>query len=74
MTVLALVGLQASDGLVVALVVKHAGNVVKAFATSAAIVLTCVVAALLNDFTATALFAGGAMLVVAASAAWMLST
>ena len=62
-----LIFLQASDGLIVALVMKYADNIVKAFATSSAIVLTCLVAAMLGDFLITLQFIVGAALVALAS-------
>ena len=60
------VALQACDGLVVAMVMKFADNIVKGFATSIAIVLTCLVGAYVSDFTLTLQFLLGAAAVVAA--------
>jgi UDP-galactose transporter len=51
-------------GLIVALVVKHADNILKGFATSSAIVLSCIVSMLLFDFQLTLLFTVGAGLVI----------
>lgn len=51
-------------GLIVALVVKHADNILKGFATSAAIVLSCIVSILIFDFHLTFLFTLGAGLVI----------
>lgn len=51
-------------GLIVALVVKHADNILKGFATSSAIVLSCIVSMLLFDFQLTILFTLGAALVI----------
>jgi UDP-sugar transporter A1/2/3 len=54
-----------SDGTEVkALVVKHADNILKGFATSSAIVLSCIVSMLLFDFQLTLLFTVGAGLVI----------
>ncbi|CAM2702032.1 unnamed protein product [Rotaria socialis] len=51
-------------GLIVALVVKHADNILKGFATSAAIVLSCIVSMMLFDFELTILFTLGSGLVI----------
>jgi UDP-sugar transporter A1/2/3 len=51
-------------GLIVALVVKHADNILKGFATSSAIVLSCIVSMLLFDFQLTLLFTLGSSLVI----------
>lgn len=51
-------------GLIVALVVKHADNILKGFATSSAIVLSCIVSMILFDFELTILFTMGASLVI----------
>ncbi|CAF1053243.1 unnamed protein product [Rotaria magnacalcarata] len=51
-------------GLIVALVVKHADNILKGFATSAAIVLSCIVSMMLFDFELTILFTLGSVLVI----------
>lgn len=55
---------QSAGGLIVALVVKHADNILKGFATSSAIVLSCIVSMLLFDFQLTILFALGSSLVI----------
>ena len=60
----AVVLLQAGGGLLVAMVVKYADNILKGFATSLAIVLTCVISVFLFDFSLTARFAAGAALVL----------
>ena len=60
----AVVTLQVLGGLVVALVVKYADNILKGFATSLAIVLTCVISVFLFNFSLTARFAVGAALVL----------
>jgi len=59
---------QAAGGIIVALVVKYADNVLKVFATSFSIVLSCIVSAIFFDFHATFSFTIGASLVVMASA------
>ncbi|CAF0860672.1 unnamed protein product [Rotaria sordida] len=51
-------------GLIVALVVKHADNILKGFATSSAIILSCIVSIILFDFQLTLLFTLGAALVI----------
>ncbi|CAM9664000.1 unnamed protein product, partial [Phaeothamnion confervicola] len=63
-SVWASVALNSLGGLVVAMVVKYADNVVKGFATSISIVMTCVVSFFLFDFAITPLFVGGAVLVL----------
>ncbi|CAF0965248.1 unnamed protein product [Rotaria sordida] len=55
---------QSVGGLIVALVVKHADNILKSFATSAAILLSCIVSIVLFDFQLTLLFTLGAALVI----------
>lgn len=59
-----LVVLQACGGLLVALVVKHADNILKGFATSIAIVITCVASMIFFEFVLTLMFVGGASLVI----------
>lgn len=59
-----LVLLQACGGLIVAVVVKYADNILKGFATSLAIVLSCVVSIYLFAFVLTAQFAFGTVLVI----------
>lgn len=56
--------LQAIGGLVVAVVVKYADNILKGFSTSLAIVLSCVFSVYLFDFHLTAKFVMGAGLVM----------
>jgi solute carrier family 35 (UDP-sugar transporter), member A1/2/3 len=58
------IGVQSAGGLIVALVVKHADNILKGFATSSAIVLSCIVSMLFFDFQLTFLFALGSSLVI----------
>lgn len=60
-----LVVLQAGGGLMVAMVVKYADNILKGFATSLAIVISCVVSVYLFDFIVTFQFITGASLVIA---------
>lgn len=60
-----LVVLQAGGGLIVAVVVKYADNILKGFATSLAIVISCVASIYLFKFNLTLQFAGGAGLVIA---------
>jgi UDP-sugar transporter A1/2/3 len=61
------VTVQAVGGLVVAVVVKYADNVLKVFATSFSIVVSCVVSAVLFDFRPNLRFLVGAGLVVVAT-------
>jgi UDP-galactose transporter len=57
---------QAFGGLLVAVVVKYADNILKGFATSLAIILSCIVSVFLFAFHITLKFAGGAGLVILA--------
>lgn len=59
-----LVLLQAGGGLIVAVVVKYADNILKGFATSLAIVLSCIVSIYLFNFELTTQFAFGTILVI----------
>lgn len=59
-----LIVLQAGGGLIVALVVKHADNILKGFATSLAIIITCIVSIYLFNFHLSRQFAFGALLVI----------
>lgn len=61
------VTVQAVGGLIVATVVKYADNVLKVFATSFSIVISCIISAFLFDFHPTILFLVGASLVVTAT-------
>ena len=56
--------LQAQGGLLCAVVVKYADNILKGFATSLAIVLSCVLSIYLFDFQITLLFSVGAAMVI----------
>lgn len=62
--VIYLVVLQAGGGLIVAMVVKYADNILKGFATSLAIIISCVASMYLFQFHLTMQFALGAMLVI----------
>ena len=61
------VTVQAVGGLIVATVVKYADNVLKVFATSFSIVISCIISAFLFDFHPTMSFLVGASLVVTAT-------
>eukprot|EP00049_Salpingoeca_infusionum_P010811 m.186518 g.186518 ORF g.186518 m.186518 type:complete len:347 (-) comp14755_c0_seq1:387-1427(-) len=61
------IGLQAFGGLVVAVVVKYADNILKGFATSISIVLSSVLSAIFLDFSVTTNFGIGATCVILAS-------
>ncbi|XP_061706043.1 UDP-N-acetylglucosamine transporter isoform X1 [Cydia pomonella] len=60
-----LVILQAAGGLIVAVVVKYADNILKGFATSVAIVISCVASMYIFDFHLTLQFTVGTVLVIA---------
>ncbi|XP_017119901.1 UDP-N-acetylglucosamine transporter isoform X2 [Drosophila elegans] len=60
-----LVLLQAGGGLIVAVVVKYADNILKGFATSLAIIISCVASIYIFDFNLTLQFSFGAGLVIA---------
>jgi UDP-sugar transporter A1/2/3 len=59
--------LSAGGGLIVAVVVKYADNIAKGFATSIAIVVSCIASAILFEFQITFKFTIGAFLVIAAA-------
>lgn len=63
----AVVTVQAVGGLIVATVVKYADNVLKVFATSFSIVVSCIISAFMFDFHPTWTFLCGASLVVTAT-------
>jgi UDP-galactose transporter len=58
---------QAVGGLIVAVVVKYADNVLKVFATSFSIVISCILSAIFFDFHASLSFVVGASLVIVAT-------
>lgn len=59
-----LVVLQAGGGLIVAMVVKYADNILKGFATSLAIIISCIASMYIFDFVLTFQFAVGVTLVI----------
>lgn len=59
-----LVLLQACGGLIVAMVVKYADNILKGFATSLAIIISCVVSIYIFDFNLTMQFTAGVFFVI----------
>jgi len=59
-----LILLQACGGLIVAVVVKYADNILKGFATSLAIIISCVASIYLFSFQLTVQFSLGALLVI----------
>ena len=58
------IGLQSFGGLMVAVVVKYADNILKGFATSAAIILSCIASVFFFDFQISIQFTVGASLVM----------
>jgi solute carrier family 35 (UDP-sugar transporter), member A1/2/3 len=65
--VLLTIAVQALGGLIIAMVMKYADNILKGFATSAAIIVSVVASVILFDFVVTKLFMCGAGLVVVAT-------
>ncbi|CAM9836136.1 unnamed protein product [Discosporangium mesarthrocarpum] len=59
--------LNSLGGLIVAMVVKYADNLIKGFATSISIVMTCVISVFLFNFEISAMFVVGAFLVLYAT-------
>ena len=57
---------QALGGLIVALVVRYADNILKGFATSLSIILSCVASVFLFDYVITLTFSAGTLLVMVA--------
>lgn len=57
---------QAVGGLIVAIVVRYADNILKGFATSLSIILSCIAAMFLFDYQLTIMFSVGALLVMVA--------
>jgi len=66
-TVWTVVTVQAVGGLIVATVVKYADNVLKVFATSFSIIISCIISAIFFDFHPSWDFVLGASLVVSAT-------
>ena len=64
MVVLVIILLQSLGGILVAVVVKYADNILKGFATSAAIVISCIVSVYLFHVTLSVQFIIGTVLVV----------
>ena len=60
-TVIATVLLQAIGGLVVAVVVKYADNILKGFAASFSIIGGCIISYFILDFHPSLMFLGGAV-------------
>ena len=60
------ISMQAFGGLLVAVVVKYADNILKGFATSCSIIISCVVSVYLFDFHINVQFLLGAVLVISA--------
>jgi UDP-sugar transporter A1/2/3 len=56
--------LQAGGGLIVAMVVKYADNILKGFATSLAIVVSCIASVIFFEFQVTTQFCLGTFLVI----------
>merc|ERR1719234_3097490 len=54
----------ALGGLLVAVVIKYADNILKGFACSLAIIITCVASVFIFDFTLSLQFSAGAFLVI----------
>ena len=65
--VVAAISQQALGGLLVAVVVKYADNILKGFATSLAILVSCIASVYLFDFHVTAVFTFGAAQVMLAT-------
>eukprot|EP00571_Detonula_confervacea_P012561 CAMPEP_0172311738 /NCGR_PEP_ID=MMETSP1058-20130122/15708_1 /TAXON_ID=83371 /ORGANISM="Detonula confervacea, Strain CCMP 353" /LENGTH=402 /DNA_ID=CAMNT_0013025017 /DNA_START=390 /DNA_END=1598 /DNA_ORIENTATION=+ len=61
--VLLVITLEAGGGLVVAVVIKYADNILKSFATAVSIVTSTIVSALIFGFLISRLFVGGCLLV-----------
>lgn len=59
-----LITLQAAGGLIVAVVVKYADNILKGFATSVAIIISCIASMIFLNFHLTVQFAIGAFIVI----------
>ena len=68
-----LIMLNAMGGLLVAVVVKYADNILKGFATSLAIIITCIVSIFLFGFTLSLQFTIGASMVVVTNILFLMS-
>lgn len=66
--VVSVITVQAVGGLIVAVVVKYADNVLKVFASSFSILLSCIISAFAFDFRPNVLFLVGAFLVILSTA------
>lgn len=66
--VVGVITVQAVGGLIVAVVVKYADNVLKVFASSFSILLSCIISAVAFDFRPNSMFLCGAFLVVLSTA------
>lgn len=66
--VVSVITVQAVGGLIVAVVVKYADNVLKVFATSFSILLSCIISAFAFDFRPNLMFLMGACLVILSTA------
>lgn len=64
--VVVVISQQAVGGLIVALVVRYADNILKGFATSLSIILSCIASVFLFDYLITFKFTVGAVFVIAA--------
>ena len=64
--VLVVISQQAVGGLIVAVVVKYADNILKGFATSLSIILSCIASVFLFDYVISLRFTVGALLVIIA--------
>lgn len=62
--VVTVITVQAVGGLIVAVVVKYADNVLKVFASSFSILLSCIISAIAFDFRPNLMFLAGAFLVI----------
>jgi UDP-galactose transporter len=65
--VLTTILLQAGGGLLVAMVIKYADNILKGFATSLSVILSAIASVFFFDFVITGYFVAGATLVLAAT-------
>ncbi len=56
--------IRSSGGLIIALVIKYADNILKGFSSSSAIILVCLVSMVFFEFQLTILFALGSLLII----------